>query len=207
MARQAALAIMMKLPRLFTYADAGQLTGNANVFLTRALKAGYVTRLAKGSYYNALAYRDQYPTTEEVACFIRRPTYVSCEWAMNYHGLLLQVPVTCTAVTLHSTFGARNRIAYGNRTIEYSSIIDKLFFGFETRDGVSIATPEKALLDAIYLRKHIPFSDELELDALDPVKLKEMAVPFPSTTREMASLLFRTDAAIGDSAVGRPGPQ
>ena len=186
MSRQTTFAVLERLPRLFTYADAGQLTGNANVFLTRALKAGYVTRLAKGCYFNALIFRSQPPTVEEVACFARRPTYVSCEWAMNYHGLLLQVPLTCTAITLHSTYGARNRISYANRVIEYSSIADKLFFGFDTADGVSIATAEKALLDAVYLRKYVPFRDELETDVLDTVKLKEMAAPFPSTTRNMA---------------------
>lgn len=190
MIRQTTFAVLERLPRLFTYADAGQLTGNANVFFTRALKAGYVTRLAKGSYFNALIFKSQPPAVEEVACFARRPTYVSCEWAMNYHGLLLQVPLTCTAVTLHSTYGARNRISYGNRVIEYSSIADRLFFGFETRDGTSIATAEKALLDAVYLRKYVPFRDELETDILDPVKLKEMAAPFPSTTRNMALSLI-----------------
>jgi predicted transcriptional regulator of viral defense system len=190
MTRQTTFAVMERLPRLFTYADAGQLTGNANVFLTRALKAGYVTRLAKGSYFNALIFRNEPPTVEEVACFARRPTYVSCELAMNYHGLLLQVPLTCTAITLHSTYGARNRISYGNRVIEYSSIADKLFFGFDTKDGTSIATAEKALLEAVYLRKYVPFSDELETDILDPAKLKKMAAPFPSTTRNMALSLI-----------------
>jgi len=190
MSRQTSFAVLEKLPRLFTYADAGQLTGNANVFLTRALKVGYVTRLAKGCYFNALIFRSEPPTVEEVACFVRMPTYVSCEWAMNYHGLLLQVPLTCTAVTLHSTYGARNRISYGNRMVEFSSIADKLFFGFDTRDGVSIATAEKALLDAVYLRKYVPFRDELETDVLDPAKLKEMAAPFPSTTRNMALSLI-----------------
>ncbi len=183
MGKQRAFDVLGKLPRLFTYSDAGKLTANANVFLTRALGAGHVERLAKGHYFNAFFYRNQRPTVEEVACFVRRPTYISCEWAMNYHGLLLQVPVTCTAVTLHSTFGARNKVSYANHTIEYSSISDRLFFGFETVDGVSIATAEKALLDAVYLRKYVPFGDELEIDMLDLKKLEEMAVPFPSTTR------------------------
>jgi hypothetical protein len=39
----------------------------------------------------------------------------------------------------------------------------RLFTGFETRDGFNLALPEKALLDTIYLRKAIPFRDELEL--------------------------------------------
>lgn len=189
-ARQSGLTILEKLPRLFDYADAGKLTGNANVFLTRALKTGYVVRLAKGSYFNYLMYRDQRPTIEEVACFLRKPTYVSCEWAMNFHGVLLQVPTVCTAVTLHSTFGARNTVAYGDRIIEYSSIAGKLFFGFETKEGVSIATAEKALLDAIYLRKYVPFRDELEMDRLDPDKVKELSAPYPASARRAAEGLF-----------------
>ena len=188
--RQTSLSILEKLPRLFDYADAGKLSGNANVFLTRALKAGHVLRLAKGSYFNCLMYRNEQPTIEETACFVRRPTYISCEWALNYHGVLLQVPTVCTAVTLHSTFGARNTITYGDRVIEYSSISEKLFFGFETRDGVSIAHAEKALLDAIYLRKYVPFPDELELERLNPKKVKRLSAPYPATTRRAVESIF-----------------
>jgi predicted transcriptional regulator of viral defense system len=189
-ARQSSLAVLEKLPRLFDYADAGKLTGNANVFLTRALKAGHVVRLAKGSYFNCLMHRDQRPTIEEVACFVRRPTYISCEWAMNYHGVLLQVPTVCTAVTLHSTFGSRNKVKFGDRVIEYSSITERLFFGFETRDGVSMASAEKALLDVIYLRKYVPFPDELELEHLNPEKLKKFSAPYPARTQLAAGQLF-----------------
>ncbi len=183
--RTTAFDVLGKLPRLFTYADAGKLVGNANVFLTRALKAGYVARLSRGSYYNAFFYRNELPSVEEVACFVKRPTYISCEWAMNYHGLILQVPVACTAVTLHSTFGSRSKVKYGNCTIEYSSISERLFFGYDTREGVSIASPEKALLDAAYLRRYIPFQDELEKDVINMKKLEKMSASFPKRTREM----------------------
>lgn len=49
------------------------------------------------------------------------------------------------------------------------------------------------------------FGDELEMNVLDPVKLGEMAVSFPATTREMVSSLFRTDVAVDGSAVRQPG--
>lgn len=207
MGNQTTLSIMQKLPRLFTYADTSKFTGNANVFLTRALKAGYVTRLTKGSYFNSLMYRDQLPTVEEVACFVRQPTYISCEWAMNYHGLLLQVPVICTAVTLHSTFGARNTIRYGNHVIEYSSISNKLFFGFETKDGISIATPEKALLDAVYLRKYIPFGNELEAVIIDPGKLLEAAARFPSTVSALVKSLVESNQVSDHHPASHPHPR
>ncbi len=190
MIRRSRVSILEILPRLFTYVDVSQLINNPNVFLTRAVKAGHVIRLAKGYYFNSLFYKNEQPTIEEVACFVRRPTYISCEWAMNYHSLLLQVPFTCTAITLSPTFGERNKIHYADRMIEYSSINERLFFGFETSQGISIATPEKALLDAAYLRRYIPFGDELELDVIDSKKLDEMAKSFPGKVREMVISLI-----------------
>lgn len=34
-------------------------------------------------------------------------------------------------------------------------------------DGILMATAEKALLDAVYLRQQTPFADEIEKDSLD----------------------------------------
>ncbi len=51
----------------------------------------------------------------------------------------------------------------------------------------TMSLPEKALLDAIYLRKTIPFHDELELDLLNLERLKEMSAAYPSTTRKLAA--------------------
>src|SRR5665647_1551976 len=76
------------------YADVEKFTGNANVFLTRALQNGLVERIARGVYVNA--FLKNRPAIEEVACFLRTPSYISCEWALNHHGILLQSPVVCT---------------------------------------------------------------------------------------------------------------
>ncbi len=60
------------------------------------------------------------------------------------------------------------------------------------------AAPKKALLDAVYLRKYIPFKDELETDVLDSMKLRDMAASFPSTTQHMAlSLTFQNKPKTG----------
>lgn len=39
-------------------------------------------------------------------------------------------------------------------TLRYFGIADHLLFGFEYRDGVRIALPEKALLDTLYFHQH-----------------------------------------------------
>jgi hypothetical protein len=179
------VTILRQLPLLFRYADIQKYTGNANVFLTRAQAKGFVERVARGVYINAL--RDGRPGIEELACFLRTPSYVSCEWALNRHGVLLQAPLICTVLTLDSAVGATRNLVFDGVTIEFSHITAKLFNGFEAREGYNLALPEKALLDTMHLRKAIPFRDELELDALDMKRLGKFVEAYAAPTRRMAA--------------------
>lgn len=180
--------ILQQLPQLFRYADVEKYTGNANVFLTRALKRGLVGRITKGVYVNE--FLKNKPDIEEVACFLRTPSYISCEWALNRQGLILQSPMVCTVLTLSTAVGLSRNLEYGGITIEFSHIAIRLFTGFETRSGFNLALPEKALLDTIYLRKAVPFRDELNLDILDKRKLEQMADLYPVQTRKLARELL-----------------
>jgi len=174
--------ILRQLPSLFRYADVEKFTGNANVFLTRAQSKSLVTRIAGGVYLNAL--REPAPGIEEIACFLRTPSYISCEWALNRHGVLLQAPTVLTVLTLSTSVGPSRNVVSGGVTIEFSRIAPKLFTGFEAKEGYNLATPEKALLDTIYLRKRVPFPDELDFDAVDRKKLVRLAEPFPAVVRK-----------------------
>lgn len=176
------VAILRQLPQLFRYADVEKFTGNANVFLTRALAKGFVERVARGVYLNAM--RDGKSAIEEVACFLRTPSYISCEWALNRHGIIIQAPFVCTVLTLDTAVGQSRNVEFGGVTIEFSRIASRLFSGYETRDGFNLALPEKALLDTIYLRKHIPFHDELTLDHVNRDKLRQMAAPFRAVVKK-----------------------
>lgn len=176
------VTILRQLPSLFRYADVEKFTGSANVFLTRAQAKGLVERIARGVYFNAL--REPRPGIEEVACFLRTPSYISCEWALNRHGVLLQAPTVLTLLTLQTSVGPSRNVVTGGVTIEFSRIAQKLFTGFEGKDGYNLATPEKALLDTIYLRKCVPFADELDFDAIDRDKLARLADPFPAAVRK-----------------------
>ena len=182
-----ALAILRQLPSLFRYSDIRKFTTNANVFLTRALAKSLVERVMKGVYLNLL--RENRPVLEEVACFLRTPSYISCEWALNRHGILLQAPTVCTVLTLCTSVGASRNLSYAGMTIEFSRIASRLFTGFETRDGFNLALPEKALLDAIHLRKAVPFRDELEIDRLDLDRMMLWAESFPLPTRKLAAMV------------------
>ena len=181
--------VLRQLPSpLFTSADAAKLVPHENVFLFRASQKGYVRKIANRIYVNTL-FSEKSPTVEQVACFVRQPSYISCEWALNYHGILLQAPRVCTAITLHPGIGKRNRISYGQYVIEYSRIAEKLYLPEEILNlgNVLMATPEKAFLDAVYLRKRVPFADELEKDILDAEKLAKIAVFYPGRVQRTAA--------------------
>ena len=182
------VAILRQLPQLFRYADVEKFTGNANVFLTRALAKGFVERVTRGVYLNAM--RDGRPAIEEVACFLRTPSYISCEWALNRHGIIIQAPFVCTVLTLETAVGQSRSVEFGGMTFEFSRIASRLFNGFETRDGFNLALPEKALLDTIYLRKHIPFPDELNLEHIDKDKLMQMAEPFSAVVKKRLEEIY-----------------
>ena len=182
-----AVAILRQLPPLFRYTDVQKFAVNANVFLTRALAKDLVERVTRGVYLNLL--REYRPTLEEIACFLRTPSYISCEWALNRHGVLLQAPTVCTVLTLGTAVGASRNLLIGGVTIEFSRIASRLFTGFETKDGYNLALPEKALLDAIHLHKAIPFRDELEIDRLDLNRVVQWAESFPLPTRKLAAMV------------------
>src|SRR4030042_2708172 len=109
MKKQRSIDIIRFLPSLFRYADVAKCTGYPNVFLTRAIAMGYVIRVMRGAYLNMFKTA---PGIEEVACYLRAPAYISCEWALHYHHLILQDPSVCTTITLSTSVGNRYKVNY-----------------------------------------------------------------------------------------------
>ena len=178
------------LPGLFRMEDVEKLVPHPAMFLSRALKNGLIHRLMRGHYVNSFLYG--FPRVETVGCFLRPPAYVSSEWALNYHGISLQSPVACTIITLSPAVGKCRNIPYQGVTIEFSKVSPALFSGFIRIDDFYIATPEKAVLDTLHLRKSLPAEDELELDSIDIKTMNDIAKKFPlSVTRRLDSLRSR----------------
>ena len=178
---------LKRLPRLFRLQDAEKVAPHTTVFLSRATKNGLLHRLNRGNYVNS--FLRGFPRVEDVACFLRPPAYVSCEWALNYHGLILQSPVVCTVLTLGSAVGKSRSIDYLGTTIEFSRISENLFFGFEQSNYFLMASREKAILDTLYLRGHLPVEDELDFSGVDFETLSDIGAKFPLTIRRAVSYL------------------
>jgi hypothetical protein len=187
MPKQSTIEILKQLPILFRKAEVEKWVYHASIFVSRAVKKGLIHRLSRGYYVNA--FLKGWPVAEEVGCFLRTPAYISGEWALHKHGILLQVPQTCTVITLQSSVGQSRSLQYQGITFEFSRIAATLFFGFTREGRYDLATPEKALLDLLYLRGQIPFADELELSELDFEKLHQFSKTFPKTVQKKFSLL------------------
>ncbi|MGB6010922.1 MAG: hypothetical protein WBI57_06605 [Desulfobacterales bacterium] len=178
-----AIKRLKSLPNLFRTQDAEKVSPHTGMFLSRALQKGLIHRLNRGNYINSFLYG--FPRIEEVACFLRPPAYISCEWALNYHGISLQSPLVCTVITLSTAVGKKRNIGYQGITIEFSRISPSLFTGFTYYERFYMASPEKAILDTLYYRKSIPVQDELEVDEVDSKILLKLADRYPSYVFEI----------------------
>jgi len=75
------------------------------------------------------------------------PSYISLQTALFYHEMISQIPHTIYAVSL-----ARTRLYktfFGDISVHH--LQTDFFFGFEVIDQVKMASPEKALIDVLYL--------------------------------------------------------
>jgi predicted transcriptional regulator of viral defense system len=106
------------LPVLFRKQDVEKVAPHAGMFLTRALKKGLIDRINRGNYINSFLHG--FPGVEEVGCFLKPLGYISCEWALNYHGISLQSPLVCTVITLSTSVGKKRNIQYQGITVEFS---------------------------------------------------------------------------------------
>lgn len=115
-------------------------------------KKGYIKKIRKGLYLLTNAQNDI--NLLSLASKIYAPAYLSLEFALNYYGIIPDIPGTYTSVTSRKTITYENE--FGNFT--YQKIKSSLFFGYVMQKDRNvtfyIATPEKAILDYLYLNKN-----------------------------------------------------
>ncbi len=120
--------------------------GHASVMLARLAAAGQVIRLRRGVW--ALPNRvDPLAVPEYLTAPF--PAYVSLQSALYLHGMISQIPAVTYAVSLART----RRFTTPLGTVSVHHVQPAFFFGFEDagRAGGRLATPEKALIDFLYL--------------------------------------------------------
>ncbi|PKL42461.1 MAG: hypothetical protein CVV39_08905 [Planctomycetes bacterium HGW-Planctomycetes-1] len=149
------------------FLSAGQNLAQVRLQLNRWVRSGKLIRLNKGIYILAEPYRKIKPNLFSIANNIESPSYVSCQSALSFYGLIPEFVPVVTSVTS----GRPRTIETPLGRFEYRYIKKDFFCGYQEielpeKQKAFIARPEKALLDLIYLTAQgdkKEFIDELRL--------------------------------------------
>ena len=133
------------------------LAGNVDpklirIQLSRWVKAGKIYQLRRGLYSIAPPYQRRQPHPFLVANHLQKASYVSLQSALSFYGLIPEVVNITTSVST----GRPERLDTPLGTFEFRHLKTELLFGYRMTElgeqSALIATPEKALLDLIYLQ-------------------------------------------------------
>jgi predicted transcriptional regulator of viral defense system len=177
------LKILQKINKSFyTIADLEKITGLPRDSLYVALKrwetGEIIERISQGIYIPM----GGNVSLENVAAQLYIPNYLSFESALARYGILNLIPYALTFATTRKT----KKYTLQKQEIEFRQIFPELFSGFEMKNGIYIASPEKAFLDQVYFivrgKATLDF-DELDIKKLSIKSLKELSRKFPAYVR------------------------
>ena len=135
--------------------------------LTRWCKKGLLVKL-RNLYYAFPEYRKTPDFSRYVANHIYVPSYLSLHSALSFYGMIPEEVVQLTNVTTLKTATFENDFG----TFHYQHIKTSLYFGYEIKTmqngrHLLFATPEKALLDLLYLNPYYKTEQDMEELRLD----------------------------------------
>ena len=154
---------------------------NAHLQVSRWVKAGKIVQVRRGLYALKVPYAKVAPHPFLVANRLCRPSYVSLQSALAWHGMIPEYVPAVVSVT--SGRPREYRTALGDYL--YRHVKTPRFHGYrriEVQQGqfAFVASPEKALLDLVHLTPGAdgwPYLRELRLQnlaSLDPERLRRM---------------------------------
>jgi len=159
---------LQSLMMLTECSDTKKLTKSLHYYA----KNGKLLNPRKG-VYTKLKYDEQ-----EMACSLFRPSYISLEYVLGRAGVVFQWDDTVTSVSYLS-----REVDVDGKTYRFRKINPEIWVGMEgieQRDGVAMATPEKAFLDTVYLS-----AGNCYFDNLRPLSIKKIneLLPFFNSTK------------------------
>lgn len=158
------------------------LAGVANprafkVQISRWVNSGRLIQLKRGIYLLAELYRKRGVFEPFVASVLKKPSYISLEKALEYHGLIPEAVAVYTSVTPKRSA----RFVTKEGIFAYRHIKKSLFWGYMSvtvnKQTAFFALPEKALLDLIYLngmKISLDYLKELRLENTEKISLKRL---------------------------------
>jgi len=136
--------------------------GARRLLVHRASSAGEILRLKPGLFVLAPPFRKSEPHPFVVAALLHAPSHVSLESALSYHGLIPEAVYQVSSVTV----GRSRHFATPLGTFDFRRVPARM-----PRAGVEalevsrntwafVATPLRALADAVYLNKNITWAHD-----------------------------------------------
>lgn len=134
----------------------------------RLVKIGVINRLMKDVYVLG----DQPSDLTKIAGLLYQPSYLSFESVLFKQGIINQPPFGATFATTERS----KKLELGNSEFWFSQIKPELWWGFESRDGIFTASPEKAIVDMLYLKGLGQRLFETDEWYLKPINLKKLGL-------------------------------
>jgi len=175
---------------VFTSRDVARALGisqaSARVSVCRYAAKGLMIRLKRDRYALPETWKRLDGPDAFMAAGILQPhSYISFTTALAYYDLTTQVQRGFyESVALKRT----REFEIAGRAFVFTKIKDALYCGFERKYGFFIATPEKALLDAMYLvsiGKYAMDFDAVDFTGLRKAPVKKLLKKFPGTVAGM----------------------
>lgn len=193
------LKLAEKLPKFFTTKDVQKITGaqakSAHVLCSRYIKAEIFVRLRRDLYvFKKVLEHLKWKDHLELSGLIQEHSYLSFATALSYYGILPALPNLIEA----SSFKRSHEASLGNKTWMYHKLPRALFTDYyEVNDPKKghfvIASPEKALLDTLYLyslgRYYVDLK-KINLERIDFNRLLDQSAPFPPRTKKLLANLY-----------------
>lgn len=135
--------------------------------ITRWVKKGYLVRLRQG-YYAFPEYKGKPDYSFYFANRIYKPSYISLHTALSFYGVIPEAVVQIASVTSLKTTSFTNDFG----EYSYNTVKENMMFGYDLKPmadnrAIQFATPEKALLDLLYLYPFYGNEQEMEELRLD----------------------------------------
>ena len=184
------LDIMRSKKTIFTFKDLILLWGESDVNFVkkkihRYVKSGKINAVRRGIYSKDKDY-DKY----ELATKIYTPSYVSLETTMGAAGVTFQLYGQIFVVSYTTKEIECNGQKYSYKKIKDTILTNQM--GIESGGNYSIASPERAFLDIIYLNKDYHFDN---LSVLNWEKVHEI-LPIYGGNKRMAKMVKMYQRAV-----------
>jgi hypothetical protein len=171
----------------FGYREISRVLGitepSARVLASRYAERGFLIRVKRNIYvlrerWTALSREESF----EIANILEVPSYISLMTALEYYGVTTQIQrsaVESLSIRRTGTYETAGKAFF------YTRISRELYGGFSREKGFFMASPEKAFLDALYLKSISRYRfdvSSLNVSKLDRKQTEKLAKKYPQAT-------------------------